>query len=162
VIERIQLRPENVAFFTQGLNNQFLLSTGVCVFGHVLQRKISIDGSLIEPSLEVIQAPGKPGIKLAERAQPQGDEISGEQFRERRPDGFEQRAISYQIKVSVNGIAYARKDLVASDHSFPAQTRGFGQPQPAFDTPFRGDVSVMIENALAPGTTEDRIITARE
>ena len=82
----------------------------------------------------------------------------------RRSDGFKQAAAAHDVQILVDGEARCGKDSGSRAHLIGAQSGGFGEFQPALDSAFvvRGCVSIVIDDALAPGAAKQRIGSARQ
>src|ERR1700728_3557419 len=63
-VERVELRPENVALVAQGLDRQLLLGSRLGIVEDIVHRELRILRRLIKPGLEIIETSRKPRIEL--------------------------------------------------------------------------------------------------
>ena len=108
-IQRVQLCPENIALRPQGCNRQLLFSARVRMLSHPLQSKAGIFRRLMQAGGEVIETSRQPWIMLAQAVHSQRNQVTREQFGQRRGNRFQESAILRQIKVRIHGITYRGK-----------------------------------------------------
>src|SRR5580692_10046028 len=72
------------------------------------------------------------------------------------------RARGDEIDVSMNRVARCGENSFALERLIARKAGGFDQPQPLFDAAWLQAITVMIENAFAPGQPEGGIFAARE
>ena len=92
----------------------------------------------------------------------QRDEVAGEQLGERRSDGFQQSAGAHDVEVFIDGEARRGKDSGSGANLIGAKPGRFRESEPALDAAIAGGVSVMIDDALAPGAAKGGIGAAGE
>src|SRR5260370_25826514 len=161
-IESVELRPKNVALGAQGGMGRILFRTLSSASYDPGEREFGVVGSLRETAGKIIQASGEPGIVLAHAVHAQSDEFAGEEFGERRSDGFEVRASGYEVNVGLYGETRGGKNAVAAERVLAREAGSFDEPQPFFNAAGRRAVPIVIEDALAPGQAGAGIFAARE
>src|ERR1700686_3567713 len=88
-IERVELRPENVALVAQCLDGALLLSARSGVIEHVLKREGRIFRRLRQPRLKVIERGSEPGIVLTQFLHPQRDQVARKKLSQGRRDALQ-------------------------------------------------------------------------
>src|ERR1700751_4048896 len=83
VVDGVELRPENLTFFAQCGDREFLLATCMRIVAHKLKGVLRIRRSLVEPGREVVKSTRQPRIMLAQRPYSQRDQISRKQLCQR-------------------------------------------------------------------------------
>src|SRR5882762_1223302 len=161
-IEGVKLSPEDVALGTQRGVGQILFGARARVFYDPGQGEFGILWSLRKTAGEIVEAAGEPGIVLAHAVHPEGDEFAREEFGQGRSDGFEMRASGYEIDVGLYCEARRWKNAIAAERVFTREAGSFHETQPLLNAAGLGAVAVMIEDALAPGETEQGVFAARE
>ncbi len=81
-IERIELRPQNIAFGAKRGMGKILLLAGAGVFHAVGESELSVFGGLREAALEIVERGNEPGIVLAHAVHAKGNEFVAEEFGE--------------------------------------------------------------------------------
>src|SRR6202140_2084072 len=87
-IERVELRPENVALVAQCLDGALLLPARSGVIKHVLKREGSVFRCLGEPRFKVIEPGSQPRIVLTQFLHPQRDQVPRKKLGQRRSDAL--------------------------------------------------------------------------
>src|ERR1700686_2194320 len=87
-IERVELRPENVALVAQCLDGALLLSARSGVIEHGLKREGSVFRCLGEPRFKVIEPGSQPRIVLTQFLHPQRDQVPRKKLGQRRSDAL--------------------------------------------------------------------------
>src|SRR5208282_1603829 len=88
-IERVELRPQNVALVAQRLNGALLLRARRGVFEHVADREGGIFRSLRQPRLKIVERGSERRIMLTHPLHAQRNQVAREKFGERRSDTLE-------------------------------------------------------------------------
>src|SRR5258706_13000989 len=161
-VERIELRPQDVALVTQGLYRQPLFDASLRIVVNVVHRELRILWSLIESGLEVIQPSCQPRIMLAQFFHAQGNQLGRKQFCQGGGDRFQQSPVANKIQVFIDCETSCGKNAVAGADLCRIKTSRFRQFYPALDAALAGGVAVMIDHTLAPGAAENMVRTARE
>ena len=55
IVDSVELRPKNFAFFAQRIHGQFLLGAGLGMLGHIVKREVRVRRRLLQARLEIIQ-----------------------------------------------------------------------------------------------------------
>src|SRR5580704_18704466 len=79
-IERVQLRPENVALVAQSRDSAILLGTRSRMIKHILQRERRVLRSFRKPRLKIVEPGSKPRIVLAQLLHAQRNQVAGKKF----------------------------------------------------------------------------------
>src|SRR5258706_5608949 len=161
-VERIELRPQDVALVTQGLYRQPLFDASVRIVVNVVHRELRILWSLIESGLEVIQPSCQPRVMLAQFFHAQGNQLGRKQFCQGGGDRFQQSPAANNIQVFIDCETSCGKNAVAGADLCRIKTSRLRQFYPALDAALAGGVSVVVDHAFAPRSAEDRVRAARE
>ena len=132
------------------------------MFDHPGQSELRIFGSLRETAGEVIEACGKPGIKLAQPVHAQRDQALREKFGERRSHSLKVRACRNEMNISIHGKARSRKDSIAAHGLNAGQARCFNELKPLFNAARAAAVAIVIEQPLAPCDSKALVVRARQ
>src|SRR6266849_1184687 len=161
-IERVELSPEDVALGAQRGVGQILFHAGACVFYDPGQGEVGVLGSLREAACEIVETAREPGVVFAEAIHAQDDQFFREEFGKGRSDGFEVRSSGYEINVCLDGETRGRKNAIAAEGVFARKAGGFHETQPLLDAAGLGAITIVIEDALAPGETKRWVVATRE
>src|SRR6185312_13860875 len=151
-VDRVELRPEQVALEGERRHRALLVGAGAAALQRHPERVLGVAGGERQPRAEVLE-PGRvdPRVVLLERRDPHLDRPRPEQLGERGGDGEDPRFGAAEVDVGVDRVADAGKhepltaDLVAVD------PERFAQPQPGLD-PARGLAlgAVVVEDPRDP------------
>jgi hypothetical protein len=72
------------------------------------------------------------------------------------------RSSGYEINVCLNGESSGRKNAIAAEGVFARKAGGFHETQPLLDAAGLGAITIVIEDALAPGETKRWVVATRE
>ena len=139
-----------------------LLLAGSCVIHHIGQGEVGVFGGLGEAAGEIVEAAGQPGVMLAQAIDAQSDQFFREHFGEGRSDRFEVRARGHEIDIGLNGVARGGENAVTLQRLVARDARGFNQAQPFFYAARPAAVTVVVDDALAPGKTKGGVFAACE
>jgi hypothetical protein len=92
----------------------------------------------------------------------QGDQLAREKLRQGRGHRLEKRPRLDELDVGFDGVTRGGQNPLPSDGLFARKARRLDQPQPFLDTAGSRAVAVVVNNPLAPGAAEFRIVAARE
>jgi len=131
------------------------------VFGCIVEGEGCVFWSLSEAAVEVGETILKPWVVLREGVHAKGDELAGEEFGERRGDGFEEGAVGDEVDVGVDCVANAGENGAGADDVVAIETGGLCELQPFFDAACAG-VAVMVDDSFAPCAAEGDVLGFRE
>src|SRR5208337_3805435 len=153
-IERVKLRPKNVALVAQCLDDALLLGACSGVVEYVLDGEGSVFRSLRQPRLEIVERGSQPGIVLAHFLHAQRDQVARKKFGERRCDAFQKRPRPHQVEIFISNKARGGENFIGTHHPLPIEPGRFRQLDPAQDSAIALFVPVVIHNAFAPDAAE--------
>src|SRR5215472_896341 len=164
IIKSVKHGPEDIALGAKSGVGGVLFLASARVFDDPGQSEVGVFGCLREAAREVVEAGGKPRVKLAEPFHAERDEAPREKFGEGRGHSFQMRPCGDELDVGVNGIARGRQNSFAAHRVDARQAGGFDQFEPLFDTAGTGvsAVAVVIDQAFAPRGAERGVIGAGE
>src|SRR5580658_580846 len=161
-VERVELRPQDVALVAQCLNDALLIGPCSRVVERIPDRESRIFRSLRQPRLEIIKPRRHPGIVLAQLFHPQRDQVARKKFGQRRSDALDKWPHAHEVEIFIADKARGRQNLSRAHHPFSLKSRSFRQLDPAQDSTLAPLVAVVIHNAFAPDAAERRIGRARK
>src|SRR5260370_1802863 len=101
-IERVELRPKDVALVAQCLDDALLFGACGGVVENILEREGSVFRRLRHPRLKVVEPGNKPGIVLTQFLHAQRDQVPREDFGHRGSDAFQNRPLPHAIELLIS------------------------------------------------------------
>src|SRR5690242_13208758 len=163
VMERIELRPEYVAFEGQGGEDGLLLVGAASIRFHVIKGEIRIARRLAQALVEISERLlGDEIVGRQHSAYPFGNDRGSEELGERRRDRLEQAALAYEVHIGLDREARGRKDTAVRGDIASLEPEAIGERQPPDDATIIVAFAVVIDDALAPDTPQLRIAHPRQ
>src|ERR1035438_3122515 len=161
-IERVELRPQNVALIAQRLNHAILLGARGRMLEDILDGKRRVFRGLRQPCFKIIKPAGEPRIMLAQLLHAQRDQVARKKFCQRAGHALDKWPRQHQVQVFIPDKSRRRQNLLRAHHPLPVESGRFRQLDPAQDSALALLVTVMIDNAFSPGAPESGVRRARK